>query len=169
VLTVEGQAAHGIVTHMPRARLSPAARGPGRRVVTARAAHVQDEARHVTFQGPGQSLWVSPLQAPGNGFLGLHAPAASRRSAVSGAWLEHRSHRAPAGRGGQRDRLLFRAGLRIGELVADGTWMRDAAWQAPTHAAARLGAGPGDGQSRPRSGRDLSAWEQLRTLASGAA
>jgi hypothetical protein len=39
--------------------------------------------------------------------------------------------------------LLFRAGLRIGELVADGTWMRDAAWQAPTHAAARLGAGPG--------------------------
>jgi hypothetical protein len=51
-----------------------------------------------------------------------------------------------AARRGERNRLLFWASLRIGELVADGDLDARAAGQALTDAAARLGLVREDGQ-----------------------
>ena len=67
-----------------------------------------------------------------------HGSAAARLHGITGRLL--------AAQRGERNRLLFWASLRMGELVADGELDAGAAGQALTDAAAAIGLVREDGQ-----------------------
>ncbi len=77
-----------------------------------------------------------PVTSTGTGHSGVSAGA--RLHGIIGRLLDARR--------GERNRLLFWASLRVGELVADGDLDAGAAGQALTDAAARLGLVREDGQ-----------------------
>ncbi len=106
---------------------------------------------------PGYVVWAEPDQLPvlppWIAALAGHLP---RLPAIStgtghGGWgaqarLDGIIGRLLAARRGERNRLLFWASLRIGELVADGDLDTGVAVRALTDAAARLGLVREDGQ-----------------------
>jgi len=103
---------------------------------------------YVVRSGPGQlpvlPRWIAGLAGPPPG------PVTSTRTG-HGSWdAQARLHgiigRLSGARHGERNRLLFWASLRVGELVADGDLEAAAAGRALTDAAARIGLVREDGQ-----------------------
>ena len=105
---------------------------------------------------PGYVVWSEPNQLPvlPRWIAGLAGPppepVTGTGTGHGGAGAAARLHgiigRLLAARRGERNRLLFWASLRVGELVADGDLDAGAAGQALTDAAARLGLVREDGQ-----------------------
>lgn len=103
---------------------------------------------YVVFPGPGQLAvlpeWMAGLAGP------PPMPAAGTGTGHGGAGGQARLHgiigRLLAARRGERNRLLFWASLRTGELVADGDLDAAAAGRALTEAAAQMGLVREDGQ-----------------------
>ena len=103
---------------------------------------------YVVWSGPDQlpvlPRWIADLAGP------PHRPAAGTGTGHGGGRGQARLHgiigRLAAARRGERNRLLFWASLRTGELVADGDLDAAAAGQALTDAAARIGLVREDGQ-----------------------
>jgi hypothetical protein len=103
---------------------------------------------YVVWSEPGQlpvlPAWIAALAGP------PPVPVASfrtrHRSGGGQARLDGIVGRLLAARRGERNRLLFWASLRIGELVAEGDLDAAAAWQALTDAAAQVGLVGEDGQ-----------------------
>jgi hypothetical protein len=103
---------------------------------------------YVVWAGPGQlpvlPRWIADLAGPPSG------PVTSTGTGHGGWGAQARLHgiigRLLAARRGERNRLLFWASLRIGELVADGDLEAAVAGQALTDAAAQIGLVREDGQ-----------------------
>jgi hypothetical protein len=103
---------------------------------------------YVVWSGPGQlpvlPWWIAGLAGP------PPMPVASTWVGHGSAGGQARLHgiigRLVAARRGERNRLLFWASLRIGELVAEGDLDAAAAGQALTDAAAQVGLVGEDGQ-----------------------
>jgi hypothetical protein len=105
---------------------------------------------------PGYVVWSRPDQLPvlPRWVAGLagppSVPAADAGTGHGGGSGQARFHgiigRLAAARRGERNRLLFWASLRTGELVADGDLDAAAAGQALTDAAAQIGLVQEDGQ-----------------------
>jgi hypothetical protein len=133
--------------------------GPGRPVhmgPLARCHAVELRARgtcpgspgYAVRSGPGQlpvlPRWIAVLAGPPPG------PVTGTVTGDGGGSGQARLHgiigRLLAARRGERNRLLFWASLRAGELVADGDLEVAAAGQALTGAAARIGLVREDGQ-----------------------
>jgi len=123
----------------------------------ARCHAVELRTRGTCPGSPGYVVWAEPDQLPvlPQWIAGLTGPV--NRKAVTSAGTGHGSwngqarlhgiiRRLLATRRGERNRLLFWASLRVGELVADGDLDAEAAGQALTDAAARLGLIREDGQ-----------------------
>ena len=94
-------------------------------------------------QLPVLPRWITGLAGPpmpvtGTGTGHASAGTAARLHGITGRLL--------AARRGERNRLLFWASLRIGEMVADGELDADVAGQALTDAAAMIGLVGEDGQ-----------------------
>jgi len=133
---------------------------PARRVHTgplARCHAVELRTRGTCPGSPGYVVWSEPDQLPvlprWIAELAGHLPPLPVNSTGTGhggwgaqARLDGIIERLLAARRGERNRLLFWASLRIGELVADGDLDAWAAGQALTDAAARLGLVREDGQ-----------------------
>ena len=122
----------------------------------ARCHAVELRARGTCPGSPGYVVWSEPDQLPvlPRWIAGLAGPPPIP---VTSTWTGHgsggghaRLHgiigRLLAARRGERNRLLFWASLRIGELVAEGDLDPAAAGQALTDAAAQVGLVREDGQ-----------------------
>ena len=122
----------------------------------ARCHAVELRARGTCPGSPGYAVQSSPGQLPAlpRWIAALAGPptavAAGTRTGHGGrsgqARLQGIIGRLLAARRGERNRLLFWASLRAGELVADGDLDAAAAGQALTDAAARIGLIREDGQ-----------------------
>ncbi len=127
----------------------------------ARCHAVELRARGTCPGSPGYVVWAEPDQLPIlprwiaelAGHLTRIAMTSTGTGHVGGGWGgggQARLHgiigRLLAARRGERNRLLFWASLRIGELVADGDLDATAAGQALTDAAAQIGLVREDGQ-----------------------
>jgi hypothetical protein len=122
----------------------------------ARCRAVELRARGTCPGSPGYAVWAEPGQLPvlPQWIAALAGPppepVTSTRSGYGGWGAQARLHgiigRLLAARRGERNRLLFWASLRIGELVADGDLEPGAARRALTDAAARIGLVREDGQ-----------------------
>jgi hypothetical protein len=122
----------------------------------ARCHAVELRARGTCPGSPGYVVRAEPDQLPvlprwiadlAGAPSGLVASAGTGR----GGWgAQARLHgiigRLLAARHGERNRLLFWASLRVGELVADGDLEAAVAGQALTDAAAQIGLAREDGQ-----------------------
>jgi hypothetical protein len=121
----------------------------------ARCHAVELRARGTCPGSPGYVVWSEPDRLPvlPRWIAGLAGPPMP----VASTWVGHgsvggqaRLHgiigRLLAAQRGERNRLLFWASLRIGELVAEGDLDAAAAGQALTDAAARVGLVREDGQ-----------------------
>jgi len=122
----------------------------------ARCRAVELRGRGTCPGSPGYAVWSEPGQLP---FLPAWIaalagpppmPAASTRASHGSGGEQARLHgiigRLQAAQRGERNRLLFWASLRIGELVAEGDLDATAAWEALTNAAAQVGLAREDGQ-----------------------
>jgi hypothetical protein len=122
----------------------------------ARCHAVELRARGTCPGSPGYAVWSEPDQLPvlPRWIVGLAGPPpgpmTSAGTGHGGRGAQGRLHgiigRLLAARRGERNRLLFWASLRIGELVADGDLDAGAAGQALTDAAAQIGLLREDGQ-----------------------
>jgi hypothetical protein len=122
----------------------------------ARRHAVELRARGTCPGSPGYVVWAEPDQLPAlppwiAGLAGPPpVPAASAGTGHGGVSAAARLHgiigRLLAAQRGERNRLLFWASLRIGELIADEDLDAGAAGQALTDAAARIGLVREDGQ-----------------------
>ena len=122
----------------------------------ARCHAVELRARGTCPGSPGYVVWSEPDQLPAlpRWLARLAGPppvlAAGAGTGHGGGGGQARLHgiigRLLAARRGERNRLLFWASLRIGELVADGSLDAGAAGQALTDAAAQIGLLGEDGQ-----------------------
>lgn len=122
----------------------------------ARCHAVELRARGTCPGSPGYAVWSEPDQLPvlPRWIAGLAGPppmpvASTRAGRGSGggqARLQGIIGRLLAARRGERNRLLFWASLRVGELVAEGHLDAAAAGQALADAAARVGLVREDGQ-----------------------
>lgn len=122
----------------------------------ARCHAVELRARGTCPGSPGYVVWSGPGRLPvlPRWIAGLAGPppmpTASPGTGHGGGSGQARLHgiigRLLAARRGERNRLLFWASLRIGELVADGDLDAAAAGQALTDAAAQIGLVREDGQ-----------------------
>ena len=122
----------------------------------ARCHAVELRARGTCPGSPGYVVWSEPDQPPvlPRWIAGLAGPpsgaVASTRAGHGGGGGQARLHgilgRLAAARRGERNRLLFWASLRIGELIAEGELDAAAAGQALTDAAAQVGLVCEDGQ-----------------------
>ena len=122
----------------------------------ARCHAVELRARGTCPGSPGYVVWAEPDQLPAlpwwiAGLAGPPpVPAASTGTGHGGAGAAARLHgiigRLLAAQRGERNRLLFWASLRTGELIADGDLDAETAGQALTGAAARIGLVREDGQ-----------------------
>ena len=147
---------------------------PGRPVrmgSLARCHAVELRARGALPGSPGYVVWSAPGQLPVlppwiRGLAGPPSvPVARTGTGHGSAGGQARLHgiigRLLAARRGERNRLLFWASLRVGELVADGDLDAGAAGQAPAGPTPPRRSGwsgrTGSGRSRPRSGQDSSA------------
>ena len=132
---------------------------PGRPVrmgPLARCYAVELRARGTCPGSPGYVVWSAPGQLPvlPPWIAGLAGPpsvpvartGAGHGSAGGQARLHGIIGRLLAARRGERNRLLFWASLRVGELVADGDLDAGAAGQALTDATAQIGLVREDGQ-----------------------
>jgi len=121
----------------------------------ARCHAVELRARGTCPGTPGYVVWSEPDQLPAlpRWLAHLAGPppvlVASAGTGHGGGGGQARLHgiigRLLAARRGERNRLLFWASLRIGELVADGDLDAGAAGQALTDAAAQIGLVGEDG------------------------
>jgi hypothetical protein len=122
----------------------------------ARCHAVELRGRGTCPGSPGYVVWSEPGQLPvlPRWIAGLAGPPPMP---VASTWVGHgsaggqaRLHgiigRLVAARRGERNRLLFWASLRIGEMVAEGDLDAAAAGQALTDAAAQVGLVGEDGQ-----------------------
>ncbi len=122
----------------------------------ARCHAVELRARGTCPGSPGYVVWSEPDRLPvlPPWIAGLAGPppepvtstGTGHSGANSGARLHGIIGRLLAARRGERNRLLFWASLRVGELVADGDLDAGTAGQALTDAADRLGLVREDGQ-----------------------
>jgi hypothetical protein len=122
----------------------------------ARCHAVELRARGTCPGSPGYVVWAEPGQLPvlPRWIADLAGPPPEPVTSTGtghGGWsAEARLHgiigRLLAARRGERNRLLFWASLRIGELVADGDLEAAAAGQALTDAATQIGLVREDGQ-----------------------
>jgi hypothetical protein len=122
----------------------------------ARCHAVELRARGTCPGSPGYVVWSAPGQLPVlppwiAGLAGPPSvPVARTGTGHGSAGGQARLHgiigRLLAARRGERNRLLFWASLRVGELVADGDLDAGAAGQALTDAAAQIGLVREDGQ-----------------------
>ena len=122
----------------------------------ARCHAIELRTRGTCPGSPGYVVWAEPDQLPvlPRWIVGLAGPppilVTSTGTGYGGGGVQFRLHgiigRLLAARRGERNRLLFWASLRVGELVADGDLDAGAAGQALTDAAARLGLVREDGQ-----------------------
>lgn len=121
----------------------------------ARCHAVELRARGTCPGSPGYVVRAEPGQLPVlprwiAALAGPPAPVAGTGTGHGGASAAARLHgiigRLLAAQRGERNRLLFWASLRAGELIADGDLDAAAAWQALTDAAARIGLVREDGQ-----------------------
>jgi len=122
----------------------------------ARCHAVELRARGTCPGSPGYAVWSEPGQLPvlPRWIAGLAGPppgpAARTGTGHVGGGGQARLHgiigRLLAARRGERNRLLFWASLRAGELVADGDLEAAAAGQALADAAAQIGLAGEDGQ-----------------------
>ena len=122
----------------------------------ARCHVVELRARGTCPGSPGYVVWSEPDQLPvlPRWIAGLAGPppipVTSTRTGHGSGGGHARLHgiigRLLAARRGERNRLLFWASLRIGELVAEGDLDAAAAGQALTDAAAQVGLVREDGQ-----------------------
>jgi hypothetical protein len=121
----------------------------------ARCHAVELRARGTCPGSPGYAVRSAPGQLPvlPRWIAGLAGPpagpvtgtAAGHGGGSGQARLRGITGRLLAARRGERNRLLFWASLRAGELVADGDLEAEAAGQALTDAAARIGLVREDG------------------------
>jgi hypothetical protein len=122
----------------------------------ARCPAVELRARGTCPGSPGYAVWSEPDQLPvlPRWIASLAGPS-PRPAAGTGtghgggdgqARLRGIIERLAAARRGERNRLLFWASLRAGELVADGDLDAAAAAQSLTDAAAQIGLVREDGQ-----------------------
>ena len=88
--------------------------------------------------------WIADLAGPPSGLV--TSTGTGHGGAGTSARLHGITGRLLAARRGERNRLLFWASLRIGELVAEGDLDAGTARQALTDAAARIGLVREDGQ-----------------------
>jgi len=122
----------------------------------ARCHAVELRTRGTCPGSPGYVTWSEPDQMPvlpewiaglaGPPPIPVTSPRAGRGSGGGQARLHGIIGRLAAARRGERNRLLFWASLRIGELVAEGNLDAAAAGQALTDAAAQVGLVREDGQ-----------------------
>lgn len=122
----------------------------------ARCRAVELRTRGTSPGSPGYVVWAEPDQLPvvPRWIADLAgpppAPVASTVTGHGGAPTWARLHGIIefllAAQRGERNRLLFWASLRVGELVADGELDAGAAGQALTDAAAQIGLVREDGQ-----------------------
>jgi len=131
---------------------------PGHPVRTgplARCHAVELRTRGTCPGSPGYVVWSQPDQLPVlprwiTGLAGPPMPVTGTGTGHASAGTAARLHgitgRLLAARRGERNRLLFWASLRIGEMVADGELDADVAGQALTDAAAMIGLVGEDGQ-----------------------
>ena len=118
---------------------------------------------------PGYVVWSEPDQLPvlPRWMAGLAGPpvlVTSTGTGHGGAGTAARLHgitgRLLAAQRGERNRLLFWASLRMGEMVADGELDAGAAGQALTDAAAMIGLVREDGQ-RPVAATIRSGFQRV--------
>ena len=130
-------------------------RHPVRMGPLARCHAVELRTRGTCPGSPGYVVWSQPDQLPVlprwiTGLAGLPMPVSGTGTGHASAGTAARLHgitgRLLAARRGERNRLLFWASLRIGEMVADGELDADVAGQALTDAAAMIGLVGEDGQ-----------------------
>lgn len=122
----------------------------------ARCHAVEVRARGTCPGSPGYAVWSEPDRLPvlPRWLARLAGPPPGPGTSAGtghGGWgaqarLDGIIGRLQAARRGERNRLLFWASLRIGELVADGDLDAGTAGQALMGAAARLGLVREDGQ-----------------------
>ena len=121
----------------------------------ARCHAVELRTRGTCPGSPGYVVWSEPDQLPVlprwiAGLAGPPVPVTSTRPGHGSAGTTARLHgitgRLLAAQRGERNRLLFWASLRAGELVADGDLEAAAAGQALADAAAQIGLVGEDGQ-----------------------
>jgi len=130
-------------------------RHPVRMGPLARCHAVELRTRGTCPGSPGYVVWSQPDQLPVlprwiTGLAGPPMPVTGTGTGHASAGTAARLHgitgRLLAARRGERNRLLFWASLRIGEMVADGELDADVAGQALTDAAAMIGLVGEDGQ-----------------------
>jgi hypothetical protein len=129
---------------------------PVRMGALARCHAVELRGRGTCPGSPGYMVWSEPGQLPvlpawiaalaGPPPMPVASFRTGHRSGSGQARLDGIIGRLLAARRGERNRLLFWASLRIGELVAEGNLDVAAAWQALTDAAAQVGLVGEDGQ-----------------------
>lgn len=122
----------------------------------ARCHAVELRTRGTCPGSPGYVVWSEPDQLPvlprwiadlaGPPPMPVTSTGTSHGGAATSARLHGITGRLLAARRGERNRLLFWASLRIGELVADGDLDASTAGQVLTDAAARIGLVREDGQ-----------------------
>jgi len=122
----------------------------------ARCHFVELRGRGTCPGSPGYAVWSEPDQLPvlPRWIADLAGPppgpASRTGTGHAGGGGQARLHgiigRLLAARRGERNRLLFWASLRVGELVADGDLDAAAARQALADAAAQIGLAREDGQ-----------------------
>lgn len=122
----------------------------------ARCHAVELRTRGTCPGSPGYVVWSEPDQLPvlprwiadlaGPPPMPVTSTGTSHGGAGTSARLHGITGRLLAARRGERNRLLFWASLRIGELVADGDLDASTAGQVLTDAAARIGLVREDGQ-----------------------
>ena len=121
----------------------------------ARCHAVELRTRGTCPGSPGYVVWSQPDQLPVlprwiAGLAGPPMPVTGTGTGHGSAGAAARLHgiigRLLAAQRGERNRLLFWAGLRVGEMVADGELDAGVAGQALTDAAAMIGLVEEDGQ-----------------------
>jgi hypothetical protein len=122
----------------------------------ARCHAVELRGRGTCPGSPGYVVWSEPGRLPAlPAWIAALAgpppmPVASTRTGHGSGDGQARLHgiigRLLAAQRGERNRLLFWASLRIGELIAEGNLDAAAAGQALTDAAAQVGLADEDGQ-----------------------
>ena len=130
-------------------------RHPVRMGPLARCHAVELRTRGTCPGSPGYVVWSQPDQLPVlprwiAGLAGPPMPVTGTGTGHGSAGAAARLHgiigRLLAAQRGERNRLLFWAGLRVGEMVADGELDAGVAGQALTDAAAMIGLVEEDGQ-----------------------
>ncbi len=121
----------------------------------ARCHAVELRTRGTCPGSPGYAVWARPDRLPViPGWIAElagppHLPASGHGTGNGSADTQARFHgivgRLLAAQRGERNRLLFWASLRAGELIADGELDAAAAWRALTHAAMETGLTSDDG------------------------